>query len=90
MITYSIQILDKLPQVLPPQTVPPFTNEEGAEVLLQMSFHNANDKIIEYLKTNKKTLIKDKIIPRVDRISYVFNADITEEKFEIADKQRIS
>ena len=51
-----------------------------------MYFRNTDDKIFEYLKTNKKTFIEDKIILRANRISYATNADITEEQFEIAEK----
>ena len=69
-----------------PDLSPPFTNTEGAEVPLQKYFHNADNKIYEYLKTSKKNFIEDKIKPRIKIITYTSDANITDEQFETANK----
>ena len=56
-----------------PDLIPPFSNEVGPEVLLQQYMHTADNPIFEYIKTKKRSIINDKIIPRLPRISYINN-----------------
>ena len=69
-----------------PDNVPPFNNHEGAEVLLQQYFHTkADDECFEYLYSNKNDFILGFIKPRIERISYLKNKNITPEELEKAD-----
>ena len=44
-----------------PLNMPSFTNEEGAEALLQLYFKQSDDSIYEYLKTTKTYLPQSSI-----------------------------
>ena len=51
-----------------PDNCPPFSSDEGAEVLLQMFFKGAASEIFEYLHRDKDTFIKNVIVPRANSI----------------------
>ena len=61
-----------------PDKIPPFSNDEGAEVLLQHYFKTAPEALYEYLGTNEKTFIANHITPRSDRINYHENIELSE------------
>ena len=48
--------------------------------------HSADNPDSEYLKTEKKSIINNKIIPRLPRISYVNNTKTSEEEFTNANE----
>ena len=61
-----------------PENCPPFSNDKGAEVLLQMFFKGAPSEIFEYLHSDKDSFLKKIIIPRADSIKYIHDEDLTE------------
>ena len=68
-----------------PENCPPFSNDEGAEVLLQMFFKGAPLEIFEYLHSDKDSFLKKVITPRADSIKYIHDEDLTEEIISVAE-----
>ena len=68
-----------------PDNNPPFSNDEGAEILLQLYFKEAPPEIYEYLHSDKATFIKNLIAPRAERITYIQNEDLCEDTISTAE-----
>ena len=66
-----------------PDLAPPFTNKEGAEELLVEYFTDAADfSIFTYLHTERVDFLTQIITPRLERITYTTDPNITEELLE--------
>ena len=67
-----------------PDKCPPFSNEEGAESLLQMDFKDIPNELFEYLAKEKSAPIEEHITPCADRIKYIHDDGLTIEEIATA------
>ena len=68
-----------------PDNATPYTNEEGAEILLQKFFEEADDSIYEYLHCTKVLFTNKHITSRHNRVEYGASDTFTPEQNQLCD-----
>ena len=68
-----------------PDNMPPFTNEEGTEALLQLFFEQSDDSLFSYLKTTRE-IFKTILENRASRSNYNSTISRTTEEINATDK----
>ena len=69
-----------------PENAPPYSNEEGAEILLQKFFESADESIYIYLNSNKQDFTTKHIATRHNRVNYGASDTFTAEEHKLCEK----